>query len=400
MRTIDRYVLLQVLRPLGLALVIALAVFLIERMLRLLDLVLGAEGPLRVVFEIVAYLVPHYLAIALPVSLLLGVMLAFSRLGREGEIDAVYSAGIGLQRLVRPALLIGGGVTLLAFAIFGYLKPYGRYAHEAMLHEITSSAIQAFIRSGVFTRFGELTFMVEGIRADGKTFDRVFTYETKPDGTTVVIGTVNGSLARDLAGGPPILRLFDGVRLELLPQVDGASPDAPRRLRVLSFRELQTSLGPETIDMFRGRGQHEREYTLTELWKRRNTPPPGVRVSDMLAEFHERIVRILIVPFLPLLGVALALGRRRGDRFSGIAVGILALVIFSNVLDFGKNAAETGEVSPLVGLWLPWAAFVGTILVVFVRAAEGVPRDAGSWWIRSTARLIRLPTSRPQGSEG
>ena len=42
MRTFDLYILRETLKPLGLALVIALLVLLIERLLRLLDLLLGA----------------------------------------------------------------------------------------------------------------------------------------------------------------------------------------------------------------------------------------------------------------------------------------------------------------------------------------------------------------------
>ena len=72
MRTFDFYILRQTVKPLAVVLVVALFVLLIERMLRLLDLVLGAQGPLQIVFEIMAYLVPHYIGLALPISLLLG----------------------------------------------------------------------------------------------------------------------------------------------------------------------------------------------------------------------------------------------------------------------------------------------------------------------------------------
>jgi lipopolysaccharide export system permease protein len=62
MRTIDLYVLRQTLKPLAIALVVALLVLLIERMLRLLDLVLGMQGPVKL--EIMAYLVPNYISLA------------------------------------------------------------------------------------------------------------------------------------------------------------------------------------------------------------------------------------------------------------------------------------------------------------------------------------------------
>jgi lipopolysaccharide export system permease protein len=123
MRTIDLYVLRQTLKPLVIALLVALLVLLIERMLRLLDMVLGAQGPVKVVFEIMAYLVPNYISLALPVSLLLGVMLAFNRLSRDGEIDAIQCAGVSLARQSRAALVAGLGIAIITMITLGYLKP-------------------------------------------------------------------------------------------------------------------------------------------------------------------------------------------------------------------------------------------------------------------------------------
>ena len=45
---------------------VALLILLVERLLRVLDLVLGNSGPLHYVARMLAYLAPHYLGIALP----------------------------------------------------------------------------------------------------------------------------------------------------------------------------------------------------------------------------------------------------------------------------------------------------------------------------------------------
>lgn len=103
MRTIDLYVLRQTLKPLAIALVVALLVLLIERMLRLLDLVLGAQGPVKVVFEIMGYLVPNYISLALPLSLLLGVMLAFNKLKPLRNRQSSDSMGEIGGRVLRDA---------------------------------------------------------------------------------------------------------------------------------------------------------------------------------------------------------------------------------------------------------------------------------------------------------
>ena len=98
MSTISSYILRQTMGPLLAAVAVALLVLLTERMLRLLDMVLDTGSGLTLLLQMLAFLVPHYMALALPVAFFLGVLLAFSRLHQNRELDALGSAGIGLRR--------------------------------------------------------------------------------------------------------------------------------------------------------------------------------------------------------------------------------------------------------------------------------------------------------------
>jgi lipopolysaccharide export system permease protein len=168
------------------------------------------------------------------------------------------------------------------------------------------------------------------------------------------------------------LRLFEGVRLTTSDD-DGREGAAPPGTGALRFRELRTTLAKNEAGMFRPRGADEREMTLAELWWNRQTPPQGVKASDITAELHSRIVRIVSLPLLPFLAVFLALGRRRSDRFAGFAVGIIGLIVYERVIDFGKNVAEAGQISPWVGLWLPFLVFALLCVGLFARSALTVP---------------------------
>ncbi len=377
MRTFDLYILRETTRPLALALIIAMLVLLIERLLRLLDMLLGAQGPLKLILEILAYLIPHYVSLALPMSLLIGVMIAFNRLSRDGELDALQGAGLSLARLSRAPLLMAVSVAVIAGITFGYLKPYGRYAYQAMVYTVGNAALQAFVQPGVFTQFGDTTFLVGAIGREAGSFAEVFVYQDD-NGRSTAITARDGTLTRSEDDGVPVLRLFDGVRLS------ESAAGAPRRGRaadpsigVLRFDELRMVLGDTEAQVFRPRGADEREFTIVELWQRRYAPPPGVRSSDMIAEFNVRLASTLSVPLLPLLGIPLALGRRRSDQSWGIAAGLLILILYNQVLDLGKNMTESGDVGPLVGIWLPFTAFVVLTFWLLQRASTRLPQGAG-----------------------
>ena len=374
MTRFDTYILKHIARPMGVALVLALIVLLIERMLRLFDLVLGSSGPLGVVFEILAYLVPHYMSMALPISLFLGVLIAFNRLSRDGELEALYSAGAGLARLARPALLAGGVLMILSAIIVGYLQPYARYAYQSMVFAITNTSFHAFLRSGVFVEAEGTTLLIDEIRPDGVGFARIFLYEQKENGEVDVVTAREGRLGYAESETTPLLKLVDGVRLTLKDrESNDTEEDDPASISVLDFDVSRTNLGQKAAELFRQRGKDEREFTLTELWERRFDPPPNVRSADMIAEFNGRIVKILSVVFLVFLAIPLSLGRRRSERSFGMAIGLVVLVVYNQVLDLGENMTETGEIEPWLGLWLPFGVFAIASLYLFYRASDRVP---------------------------
>ena len=105
----SRYLLAQIARPMVTAILVALIALLAERTLRVIDLVVGWRGSLFVVFEMLGYLIPHYMGLALPVAFFLGILLTFSRLAPRGRAGGNYASGAGLPQLLRPILVGSDG---------------------------------------------------------------------------------------------------------------------------------------------------------------------------------------------------------------------------------------------------------------------------------------------------
>ncbi|MFZ1413987.1 MAG: LptF/LptG family permease [Defluviicoccus sp.] len=389
MTLFDRYIAGQILKPLSIALCVALLAFLVSRFLQLMDLVLGASGPIKVMFEIIGYLVPHYLSIALPISLLFGVMFGFNKMTRDGEVDAMQAAGLSLARQLRPAMAVAIAIMVVNTAMESYLRPYARYAYQQVVYAVSKAALHASVRAGVFARVGNVTFLIQDIGTDGVSLRRVFLFEGDPEGegAASAVAAKSGDLIRAEEDGPPILRLFEGLRLSR--HASGTEPGA--RSSVLRFQELRTVLHEEHAMMFRPRGVHEREMTIVELWRQRDHPPAGLRTTDLVAEFNSRVARVLSIPLMPVIGLCLALGRGRSDRLVGFAVGLIVLIAYERVLDFGKNAVESGLVGPLTGLWLPFLVFATGSLLLFARAALVVPHTPAlggrRWWEQAAGVL-------------
>lgn len=90
-KAIDRYLLRQILPTIAAILFVAAVILLMERLMRLLDIAVGNGVSTLVVFQMLFYLIPLYIGLALPVALFLGVLMAFRKLSAQSELDAVHS---------------------------------------------------------------------------------------------------------------------------------------------------------------------------------------------------------------------------------------------------------------------------------------------------------------------
>ena len=177
--TLDRYILRQVLTPLFATMSVGLLVLLAERMVRLLDTTLGKRNSFAIVFEMLAYLVPHYLGLAVPAALFLGMLLGFNKISKDGEIDAWMASGVGLSRLARPAMMLGLVLSILSLAVFGWLQPHTRYAYRSVLFDVRNVDVFYLAEEGVFMQAGTRTFIIDTLDRNNNAFDRIFVFDDK-----------------------------------------------------------------------------------------------------------------------------------------------------------------------------------------------------------------------------
>ena len=100
---------------------------------------------------------------------------------------------------------------------------------------------------------------------------------------------------------------------------------------------------------------------------------------------------IASVPVLPLLAAPLALlGGPRRQR-SGIAIGLLILIVYYEALNFGEALAKRELLAAGIGLWLPFLALAAGAGWLFLRSLRGA---APSGALRAAAADARNRNAR------
>jgi lipopolysaccharide export system permease protein len=351
---VDRHVLRQVSLPLGGALVIGLLMLLADRMVRLLDTTLGKKNSFTVVFEMLAYLVPHYLGTALPAALFLGLLLGFGKMSANSETDAFMASGVGLNRLARPVIVLGVLMSLLSLVIMGWVQPHARYAYRSVVFDVQNVDVFYLAEEGVFMQAGDRTFIIDKLDRGKNAFERAFIFEDKGDAGSDTITSARGSLIENPNGQRPTLHLENGHRLSFKQRPATDAP-APVIGETTEFALADTPLGKVSQDIFRPRGEDERELTLPELFGALDNPPPKANSDEVASELSERLVYSVSILILPFLAIPFAVGSRRSQRGFRTGAALVLIVLYNEIIQQGASAANNGVVSPLVALWLPCA---------------------------------------------
>ena len=397
---IDRYLARSIAVPLLGSLVLAAMLLVLDKMLRLFQYVVDAGGPVSVVWRMLANLLPEYLALGIPIGVMLGILLAFRKLALSSELDALRGIGMSFGRLLRIPYAYAIPLMALNLFIVGYLEPWSHYRYKGLQFDLKSGALGAAIKVGEFNRLGKhLTLRIDRSENKGTQLHGIFVQNQDASGMTVAATAEHG---RFLATDDPDKILFRLTKGRLVQ-------DSPKFTtpRTLAFDTYDLPVNLPAISQFRGRatGDSDEQY-LHELWRLgyggagKNT----LERSAAEAWFNFRVAEVVMMLMLPLLAVALAVPPKRSSSALGIFVAIVIVVAYHKVNQYAAQSAAAGRLDPTLGLSLPLILLSGMILWMYHVLADkpgGQPIGALEWFFASIAKRIRgmMPRRREPAAE-
>ncbi|ATW05358.1 LPS export ABC transporter permease LptF [Sphingopyxis sp. BSNA05] len=360
----DRYLAKLIAVPLFSTLVIAAMLLVLEKMLRLFDFVAAEGGPVSVVWRMLANLIPEYLSLGIPIGLLLGILLAFRQLALSSELDVFRAVGQGYGRLLRVPYLFTIALMLVNLALVGFIQPLSRYYYEELRFELRSGALGASIKVGEFTNLGNrMTLRIEESRDNGTKLSGMFVRAENKKGQTVSVTAKNGQFLATDDPDTIILRLTDGVLVHDAPNYE--------KPRILSFSNHDLPIDLPDIETFRSRGGKDLEYTIPELVRvGQDQNRPVAERNESRANFHFRMVEVVMMLLLPLLAVALAVPPKRSSSALGVFLSIIMIVTYHKVNEYGEDVGALGLIDPIIALWLPFCLFAALIIWMYHVAAH------------------------------
>ena len=371
MRIIDRYVLRQVLPPMLLALLVFTFVLLIPGLIEYAeDFIAKGVSPL-VVATAMLTLVPSALALTIPMSVLVGLLVAFARLSSDREFVAMQACGLSLVRLLRPV----GLVAIVAWAATSYVYlvavPDSNQAFREITFNVLASKAEGEVRPRTFfDEFPNLVLYVQDVPASGG-WNGVFLSDRRAGGSSAVYVARHGRVAINRERRTVEMLLESGARHTTDPE------DA---YEVFQFDRLVIVLDPETYFPRHGPQKGVNELTIAELrtqiaeLERNGQSPHNERMK-----IHQKFSIPVACLVFALIGIALGASNRRTGALGSFALGLGVIFLYYVPMYLGPALTKGGLIAPWLAAWLP-NIILGILGLLLFR-----------WRGRSADRPLRFP---------
>ena len=198
MKIIDRYVIRQLLPPILLGLLVFTFVLIIPQIKEYAESFIAKGVSPLVVLHAILLLVPQALALTIPMSFLLGLLIAFSRLSADREFVAMQACGMSLARLLRPVGLISVICAGATFYIWAVVVPDSNQRFREIAFNVVAQRAEYKVRSRVFfDDFPNLMLYVRDVPTSGGGWNGVFISDTRNSTSPSVFLARHGRVAID-----------------------------------------------------------------------------------------------------------------------------------------------------------------------------------------------------------
>ncbi len=163
--------------------------------------------------ELMFYASATFVPMALPLAVLLSSLMTFGNLGENYELVAIKSAGVSIQKLMRPMIIFIILLSISAFYFSNYMLPKANLQFKALLSDVRNKKPAVTISEGIFNSdIGDFVIKVGKKLPDGKTIENVVIYDHRNgNGNTNVTQAKSGLMEMTDDKLHLVLTLFDGI---------------------------------------------------------------------------------------------------------------------------------------------------------------------------------------------
>jgi len=363
---IFRYLLKEVAKTQLAVFFVLMTIFISQKFVRVLGDASEGSIPGQMVMTFIALKVPDLAGMMLPLSLFLGVLLAYGRIYADNEMTVLHACGVSEWYVVRVTLVLAFITAIFTGVFTLYLAPMASEYQYQVKDELAADSGLSSLVAGRFQKTGnkKAVIFIHGKNREDNSFDKVFVAQL-PDENHSEESVINSSLVYAKQGqvieeesGSQRLVLSDGTRYH--------SDAINSEFQSVAFDRYYIQIQDQEVE--------QKHRKLSALPTQALFSPPDnddKLVAEYGATIQWRIAFPLACIILTFIAVPLSVVNPRQGKFAKMLPALMLFLGYFLLLTAMRSGIERQALPVSVGLWPIHisACFLGMILLMKERTS-------------------------------
>jgi lipopolysaccharide export system permease protein len=354
---IDKYIFKELFKLFVISTGALTTILYLDKFLFMAEMIVNRGTSLVEMAMMIAYISPAFLALTIPMGVLLSSVVVFNQFSANNEWIAMKACNCSFLQLMKPVSCFAIMAYFLANIIMFWALPWGNQSYKILIYDIIKNRANVDIKPDIFNKDFKNLIILVNERSQNSKLQGVLIANTSHEDSPQIITSNEGVIYSNPETLKIQLKLTEGTIHEL-------SKDRGN-YQTLNFDRYDITLSlPETEKLEKKALVGNRELSLEKIRERiEELKKNGLPTSGAEVEISKKFSLPFTCLLFAFFGAPLGVKSSRSGKSGSFGLAVLVILLYYIALIMTQNLGRIGELHAYTSVWIP--NLILLILVVY-----------------------------------
>lgn len=366
-KTIDRYIFRELLKVFLISIFAITMILYLDKFLFLAEMIVNRGVSFMEMVMIMVYISPAFLAITIPMAVLMASVVTFNQFSAHNEWVAMKSCSWSFMELMRPVLFFSLFTYFLANVVMFWALPWGNHSYKVLMYDIIRNRANIDIQPNVFNRdFKNLILLVKERHQNSQLKD-VFIADTSNAEAPQIITSERGVIFPN----PKTLKIQLKLNNGTIHELSNERGD----YQTLNFDRYDINLSlPNTERLEQEALVGNKELSLSKIKEKiEDLKKKGLSTSSPEVELSKKFSIPFTCLLFAFLGAPLGIKSSRSGKSGSFGIALGVIMVYYVGLIMTQNLGRVGEIHAYTSVWIPNIILICVVIYVLYKMQKDLP---------------------------
>ena len=366
-KIIDKYIFGELMKMFLVSIFAMTMVLYLDKFLFMAEMIVNRGVSSMELFMMMVYISPAFLAITIPMAVLMASVVTFNQFSANNEWVAMKACNMSFMQLMKPVLFFSLFAYFLANIVMFWALPWGNQSYKVLVYDIIKNRASVDIKPNVFNRdFKNLILLVKE-HQENSLLKGVFIADTSKAESPQIITSEEGVIFSNRETLKIQLKLNNGT----IHDLSNKGSD----YQTLNFDRYDINLSlPDTERLEQKALVGNRELSYPKIIEKiKEMKKKGLPTSGPEVELSKKFSIPFTCLLFAFLGAPLGIKSSRSGKSGSFGITLVVIMLYYIGLIMTQNLGRIGEIHSYTSVWIPNAILIVVVVYVLYKMQKELP---------------------------